>query len=122
MTILGPAAKRIDILVYKGVTWVESFALTIDDVVVDLTTGVLTADFRRSYDTAILGSFAFEAVSTTEKNFTLLDTVTTSIEVGLSANDPKSKFVYDIIWTPTIGRQQVIVAGVLTIAPVSTNV
>ena len=47
---------------------------------------------------------------------------TGTVATGLSEDDPKSKFVYDVLWKAT-GLTAVVVAfGVLTLAPVSSNV
>jgi hypothetical protein len=113
--VLGPRAKRVDILVYKGIRWSTLFSLALNNVDIVLSTGTITTRICRSFDKATLDTFDQVALNATQCLLEIPES--NPIEPGRSIDDPAGKYVYSVAWTSS-AFECLLFWGVLTMGPV----
>lgn len=118
MTVLGPKPKRVDIFVTKGITWSKIIRIKDEnDQYMDLTGHTFAGKVKKKYTDVTAYDFAFSVVDSTSVKWALDDSVSSTMPVGCSENDPASKYVFDVLWTMPGNDPVCLIKGFLTLNP-----
>lgn len=116
---LGPVPFHIDIYATKGILWRKAIQIPVAGVPIDLADHIFRGSFSKKPGITPAFNFTFDKIGTTCW-WKLTPEVSNTVPIGYSADDPASKFHFDVLVSTATLAEVVIIKGILTLSPKST--